>query len=58
MKHLGHQADDEHHQPAAPPGWVDQPAKMVENVYNLASSDQYFPSEDVDIFDWCLQLVT
>ena len=66
MTHANHQADGEpfkpdddreHHQPSVPPGWIDHPAEMLENVYNLPSSDQYFASEETNKYQWCLQLL-
>ena len=66
MTHANHQADGEtfkpdddkeHHQPSVPPGWIDHPAEMLENVYNLPSSDQYFVSEETSKYQWCLQLL-
>ena len=65
MNYHNHQADDEphqpagdeHHHPSVPPGWVDQPAKMIENVYNVPSSEEYFRSENTNIqFKGFLQL--
>ena len=67
MMHANHQADGEpfkpdddkeHHQPSVPPGWIDHPAEMLENVYNLPSSDQYFASEETNKYQWCLQLIS
>ena len=66
MKYANHQADGEpfkpdddkeHHQPSEPPGWIDHPAEMLENVYTLPSSDQYFASEQTRKHQWCLQLL-
>ena len=66
MNYANHQADSEpfkpdndkeHHHPSEPPGWIDHPAEMLENVYTLPSSDQYFASEQTSKHQWCLQLL-
>ena len=51
MNHPNHLPDEEQQQPTAPPVWVDQPAQMVENVYNVMSSD--VPSDVMENGDKC-----
>ena len=40
------------HEPSVPPGCVEHPAKILENIFNVAASDSEYCSANTQ---WCLQ---
>ena len=56
MNYTNHEADGESFQSDDDKEHHDHPAEMLENVYTLPSSDQFFASEETCKQQWCLQL--
>ena len=42
------------HEPSVPPGCVEHPAEILENIFNVAASDAEYYSANIS--QWCLQL--